>query len=187
MSTGNLVSLVTIIFFVYSAAFGKETFLENRAAPILQSTTKQQTTPLWFSLVENPVVPLLQNTTVSTQQVIENGKDIPIDGVFFNSCCDENVRVSGTAHILVNRNVIHIVVSDMTATGLESGYSYTGRGTSVENIVFYSQAEGSFNFRLNLTNENGCGFMLKLLFHLTVNENGEVTSEVENVNVFCLS
>jgi hypothetical protein len=117
--------------------------------------------------------------------VIENGKDIPIEGVFFNSCCDESVRVSGTAHILVNRNVIHIVVSDMTATGLETGYSYTGRGTSVENIVFYSQAEGSFNYRLNLRNENGCGFMLKLLFHLTVNENGDITSEVENVNVFC--
>jgi len=143
--------------------------------------TGQQTAP-----VENPFAALLENTTISTQQGIENDKDVPISLVFFNPCNDENVNVSGHAHIVVNRNVIHFIISDMTGTGLVTGNSYAGRGTSVQTITFYSNPfEGSFNFRLNLNSENGDGFILKLLFHLTVNQIGEITSEVENARVSC--
>ena len=185
MSFKNLVSLVVIIFFVCSAAYGSETFLENRVS-LLQSATNQQSAPSRFSTVENSFAPLLKNTTVSNSQGIDNDKDVPISMVFFNPCNDENVNVSGKAHIVVNRNVIHYFVSDMTATGLETGNSYAGRGTSVQTITFYSNPfEGTFNFRLNLNSENGDGFVLKLLFHLTVNEIGEITSEVESARVAC--
>lgn len=129
---------------------------------------------------------LLDYGAAPVLQAVDNDKDVPISGVFFNPCNDENVNVSGTAHILTNRNVIHIVVSDITGTGAETGYTYLGRGTSVETIVSYSNPlEGSFNLKLNLTSENGGGFTLKLLFHTTVNDNGDVTSEVENARVTC--
>ena len=134
----------------------------------------------------NPGAPALQKNTVSTQQPIENVKDVPIDAVFFNPCCDEAVHVFGTAHILITKNVIHIGVSDVTGTGLESGYSYTGRGTSVETNVHYSsQFDGTLSFHQNLTNGDGCSFKLKLLLHVTSNANGDVTAEVENVRVSC--
>ena len=134
----------------------------------------------------NLTVPASQKSPISTQQAVENVRDVPIDAVFYNPCCDEEVHVSGTAHILVTKNVIHIGVSDMTGTGLASGYSYTGRGTSVETNVFYSsQFDGTLSYHLNLTNNDGCSFKIKLLLHVTSNANGDVTAEVENVRVFC--
>ena len=134
----------------------------------------------------NPGAPALQSNTVSAQPPIENVRDIPIDAVFYNPCCDEEVHVFGTAHILITKNVIHIGVSDVTGVGLESGYSYTGRGTSVETNVFYSsQFDGTLSFHQNLTNSNGCSFKVKLLLHVTSNANGDVTAEVENVRAFC--
>lgn len=184
MRIRNLVSLAAIIFFAYSAAFAGENFFETRVS-LLPGTINQPLAPLWGSAVEKPVFPLLQNTSVFAPAALDNDKDVPIESVFFNPCCDENVSVSGTAHVLINKNVIHIVVKNISGVGLETGHAYTGRGASVENITFYTKDEGSFGLKLNLTNENGCGFALKLLFHLTLNGNGEATSEVENVNVFC--
>ena len=134
----------------------------------------------------NLAAPASPKSTAPTRQKVENVRDIPIDAVFYNPCCDEDVHVSGTAHILVTKNIIHIEVSRMTGTGLESGYSYAGRGTSVETNVFYSsQFDGTLSFHVNLTNSDGCSFRMKLLLHVTANANGDVTAEVENVRVFC--
>ena len=134
----------------------------------------------------NPAAPALQKNTVPAQQAIENVRDVPIDAVFYNPCCDEAVHVFGTAHILMTKNVIHLEVSDVTGTGLESGYSYIGRGTAVETNVHYaSQFDGTLIFHQNLINSDGCSFKMKLLLHVTSNANGDVTAEVENVRVSC--
>ena len=134
----------------------------------------------------NPAAPALQRNTAAAQQPIENVRDVPIDAIFYNPCCDEDVHVFGTAHILITKNVIHIGVSDMTGTGLDSGYTYTGRGTSVETNVHYSsQTDGTLSFHQNLTNSDGCSFKVKLLLHVTSNAHGDVTADVENVRVFC--
>jgi len=136
--------------------------------------------------VESPVAIKSDVRTASAQQVIEHVKNVPIDAVFSNPCCNDDVHVIGIAHILITANVIHITVSDIAGVGVDSGSTYDGRGASVETNIFYSnQYEGTLSFGLNLTNENGCGFRMKLLLHTTVNANGDVTAQVENVQVSC--
>jgi len=138
--------------------------------------------------VASPVLIKTDNRAASAARVIEHGKNVPIDAVFANPCCNEDVHVFGTAHVLVTDNVIHLTVSDVTGVGLTSGFTYDGRGASTESNIFYSNpSEGTFHINLNLTNANGCAFKLALLLHITVNANGDVTAEVENVRVSCRS
>lgn len=118
--------------------------------------------------------------------VYENVRDIPIDGVFFNECCGEEVQVTGTARFLISDNVIHVVVQDINGIGLSSGLAYTSRGASTETNVFYSHPdEGTFNFRLNMAGENGCSFTVRITNHLTTNANGEVTAAIERAETQC--
>ena len=113
-------------------------------------------------------------------------KDIPIDAVFYNACCDEEVHVTGTAHLLINENVMHVVVQGISGVGLTTNSVYTGVGASVEtNVKYSSQNVGILTFHMNLTNDEGCAFKLKLTWQLHVNANGEVTAELMKTDVKC--
>ena len=113
-------------------------------------------------------------------------KSVSIDADFYNPCCDEEVHIVGTALVVVNENIIHLVVSDMAGTGLSSGLSYSGRGPSVQTNVFYSnQYEGILTFKLNMVNEDGCSFRLKATFRIEVNANGETVVSFQNFDVKC--
>lgn len=115
-------------------------------------------------------------------------KDVPINDIFFNECCDEDVFIQGLAHIVVNDNILHLVVSDLTGVGLSTGYGYKGRGPSVMTNVFYSnQFEGTFTFKLNMTNADGCSYKLKVTFHIEVTSNGEVVVAFEHFETQCHS
>ncbi|HYV90529.1 MAG TPA: hypothetical protein VE978_02055 [Chitinophagales bacterium] len=122
----------------------------------------------------------------SELKLIENSKDVPVEDVFFNECCGEEVHVTGTAHFLMTDNIIHIVVKDISGDGLSTGYNYTGIGSSVNNIPFYNnQYDGQLTFNLNMSNENGCSFMLHVTLHITLNANNEVTAELERIETTC--
>jgi hypothetical protein len=113
-------------------------------------------------------------------------RNIPIDAVFYNPCCDEDVHLFGTALLVINENVMHVVVSGITGTGLTTGYDYEGRGPSVETNVFYSdQFTGILTFMLNLTNDEGCSFKLKVTLQIHYDANGNLTAEVEHFDVKC--
>jgi hypothetical protein len=115
-----------------------------------------------------------------------NIRDMPVEAVFFNQCCNEDVQIYGTAHIVVNENIIHLVVSDMTGIGATTNYNYAGRGPSVETNVFYSnQFEGTLTFILNMTNGNGCAFRLQGTLHMTMNANGDITANIEKITTNC--
>ena len=127
-----------------------------------------------------------QNTTNLFSNGTEIIRDIPIEASFFNECCDEEVYIFGTAQLVVNDNIIHVVVSDMTGTGLSTGYTYTGNGASVETNVFYSnQIEGIFTFKLSMTNEDGCSFRLKATFRIEANANGDIVVSFQNLETKC--
>jgi len=135
--------------------------------------------------VASPVA-IQMNNRAAPAQVIEHSKDLPVDAVFSNPCCNEDVHVSGTAHLLITDNVMHVTVSGITGVGLTSGLAYDGRGVAVDTNIFYSNPfEGTRHFDLNLTNANGCGFKLTGILHITTNANGDVTAEVENVQASC--
>jgi|GEM_PF-2059882 len=113
-------------------------------------------------------------------------RSVPIEAVFYNECCNEDVYLTGTAQFVVSKNIIHVGVSDISGTGLSSGVTYTGVGTSTETNVFYSnQLEGTFVFYLNVANQNGCSFRTKLTSHTSVNANGDVTAVVDKVQAQC--
>ena len=111
--------------------------------------------------------------------------DVPIEATFFNECCDEEIHALGIAHIIVNDNILHLVVSDITGLGLNTGYSYVGRGASTQERTFPSEINGAFILRLNMTNEDGCSFKFKLTLILAVNANGEVTANIESIKTQC--
>ena len=120
------------------------------------------------------------------QKVIENSKDVPVEDVFYNECCGEDMFASGAAHVIISDNIIHVTVKDITGVGLSTGYDYTGVGSSVNNIPFYNNHyDGQLTFHLNMENANDCSFMLNITLHITVNPNGDVTAEVENITTHC--
>ena len=132
------------------------------------------------------------NQTIESQSQLNksaeliNIRNVPIEAVFFNECCTEDVQVFGTAHFVVNDNIIHLQVSNMTGVGLSTNYNYVGQGSSVETNVFYSnQFEGTLTFILNMTNDNGCGFRLKATLHTTMNANGDIKASIEKITANC--
>jgi hypothetical protein len=125
----------------------------------------------------------LHTNTISVTEIV---REAPIDAVFYNPCCDEEVHITGTALVVINVNIIHLVVSDLTGTGLSSGLSFSGRGPSVQTNVFYAnQYEGILTFKLNMVNADGCSFRLKATFQMEVNANGEVTVAFQKFDVTC--
>ena len=122
----------------------------------------------------------------STSKLIEKGKDIPIEAIFYNECCAEEVSVFGIAHVVVTDQIIHTVVQDITGTGLSTNYSYTNKGASVETNVFYSNFfEGTLIFRLNMDNDDGCSFKMNVTLHLSVSANGDVAADIQHITTDC--
>lgn len=133
---------------------------------------------------QNPAREPNNSINISTS-VIENIRNVPVDAVFFNDCCGEDVHVFGSAHLLITENIMHVEVSDMTGIGLSSNLTYTGQGPSVETNVFYSsQVIGILTFMLNM-NASGCSFRLKATLRIQVNANGDITAVVEKMETTC--
>ena len=115
-----------------------------------------------------------------------NIRNVPVDAVFYNECCNEAVQVFGIAHFVVSDNIIHLKVSDMTGFGLSTNSIYVGKGPSVETNVFYSnQFEGTLTFMLSMSNDQGCSFRLKGTLHTTMNANGDITASIEKIMTDC--
>jgi hypothetical protein len=127
---------------------------------------------------------------IATTLVSANGsvsvRDVPIDAVFFNDCCNEEVYVTGTAHFVDNKNIQHVEVNNITGIGLTSGLSYVSLSLSVLSNVFYSDHYvGIFTFILNMKNESGCSFRIKATFQSHVNAGGDIVVEFQNFTTFC--
>ena len=124
------------------------------------------------------------NPMACNAEVIHN---IPLDATFYNECCDEEVYVAGTATIMINPNVIHITVLNVTGVGLSTNELYETIGAQGETNIFYnSQEEGTLVFWLKMRNDNGCSFKLRGVFHITVNANGDVASAFFTTETQCL-
>jgi len=127
---------------------------------------------------------LLPATKSFTQAYVEG--DIPIEFAVYNPCCEEDVLISGNMHIVVNNNVEHITVDDLTGVGIDSGNEYTGLGVAVQNNIHYNNpVEGGLTFKVNMVNDDGCSFRMKLTLHITVNANGVTTVNVEHAHIQC--
>ena len=131
-----------------------------------------------------PLSLLLFGYTSNAQAYVEG--DIPVEAMLYNPCCDEDIIVSGTMHLVINDNVEHLSVTDISGVGVNSGNEYTSNGVVVQNNVHYSNpVEGTLLFKANMVNDDGCSFKMKVTLHLTVLENGDVVSSVEHVTFHC--
>jgi len=116
----------------------------------------------------------------------EINQDVPVSDIFFNECCNEEVLVTGVAHMVINKNIMHFNVTDIRGTGLTTGFNYTSTTPSVYTNIFYSNPnEGILSFLLNMSNGEGCGFRLKLNFRLNVTANGDVVVDFQHIENFC--
>lgn len=108
--------------------------------------------------------------------------------VFYNPCCDEWIESCVDVHYRLDRdgNLVHI------------NYQGSGTGSNGTNYVISSsqnadsriQDNGAANYtatikvKYNATGSD-CGFSVHYTVHVTINSNGTVTSEVQNIRVVC--
>jgi hypothetical protein len=123
---------------------------------------------------------------------------VPVEGVFFNECTGEFVTFEGTQHIVGHSTEdasggahfwirLHSQVQGVST----SGAKYVARGNTSFHDNISSESAANFTFMETIqfirqgseTAEDD--FQSKFLFHVTVNANGELTSEVEQVDVEC--
>jgi hypothetical protein len=159
----------------------------------LMSFTSKDTTPAKtnlkasYRLLEAKIAAIPFNEQIS----------IPLSGTIANNCTGQRMDVvSGTIH-----TVIRGVVND---NRMSFGYTSNAQNVTLvaaDGAVYHGNGvyTGSFNGSLNGTSftvKEEIRFLLatagkgnntgaKISFHLTVNANGEVTAEVEDVTLFC--
>jgi hypothetical protein len=133
---------------------------------------------VWLSLLTPPL-----SAATSTK--------IPLDAITFNTCTGEEVELSGTIHLVSQTQsdgsvLGHINYQGVSGVGLTSGTEY--RASSVDNFrlgaPFPSDIHSVRSFRLvgRGTEDN---LLVKFLFHITVNADGEVTATVDDVSSQC--
>ena len=116
----------------------------------------------------------------------EISMDVPVSNVFYNECCNEEVYVTGLARIVVNKNIFHFVVTELSGVGLTTGFNYTSQIPSITTNIFYSNPnEGILTATLDMTNSDGCSFRLKFTFRLNVNANGDVVVDFQKIDNMC--
>jgi hypothetical protein len=133
-------------------------------------------------------------------EVIVNTAE-PFERVVFVPCADggagEEVLLTGFLHVLITETtdangvahfMSHFQPMGIVGTGLTTDDMYRGTGVEKEttNNASPPPSEDTFvsNFRI-IGQGPGNNFLLHQLFHVTVNANGEVTVEVDNLSVDC--
>ena len=117
---------------------------------------------------------------------------IPLHAIRSNECNGELVELSGilhlVSHVLPDGSVLgHFNYQDVTGIGLSSGIQY--RASAVDQVrleaPFPSSIQSVRHFRL-IANGAGDDVLVDAIFHITVNANGEVTAEIEELTTRCV-
>ena len=128
-----------------------------------------------------------QNSPQSQAVAKAEISNIPLSLTIFNPCCQESIYLTGTIHRVQNSNVIHMDDRDISGVGLTSGLVYTVQSTSVRNYVFDpNEYLATLNWSIRMTNENGCGYNVQFVVHVTRDEDGEIKASIHSGNFFCL-
>ena len=116
---------------------------------------------------------------------------IPLNAIRSNDCTDEQVQLSGNIHLVSQTQrdgtvVGHFNYQGVSGVGLTSGTEY--RASTVDNFrisePFPSDINSVSSFHLigQGTEEN---LLVNVLFHITVDANGEVTASIDEVDIQC--
>ena len=116
---------------------------------------------------------------------------IPLDAITSNTCKGEDVELSGTIHLVsqIQRDgsiVGHFNYQNVSGVGLRSGTTYRSSAMDTFRLgtPFPSDIHSVRSFRLvgRGTEDN---LLVKFMFHITVNADGEVTATVKDVSSQC--
>jgi hypothetical protein len=133
-------------------------------------------------------------TTAMADNVVN--VDIPISITATNPCVPESVPLSGNLHVVINvttdsKGGLHVDMhtnEHLTGTGATTGANYNANVSS--HTTFNSDSGGAVTITSPLNVEliaqgNVPNFLLKALFHITVNPDGTVTASVSDFDTVC--
>lgn len=132
-----------------------------------------------------------QATTVTTNETI------PFTSTLLNPCNTDQVTFQGNMHVTNHVTTdssggthvrTHVNYQGVTGTGMPSGLNYRV-GTTINETVNDSdsaQSEVTIISSVKLITQGpGLDFFLRLVFHVTINANGETTSTVTESRIEC--
>ena len=117
---------------------------------------------------------------------------IPLHAIRSNECSGELVELSGilhlVSHVLPDGSVLgHFNYQNVTGIGLSSGIQY--RASAVDQVrleaPFPSSIQSVRHFRL-IADGAGDDVLVDAIFHITVNANGDVTAEIDELTTRCV-
>ena len=132
-----------------------------------------------------------QATTTTTNE------DIPFTSSLFNQCNGDTVTFSGTLHVVNTMTTdagggthlkTHSNYQDVTGTGVPSGITYLVRTVSNEvvNDNDGPQSSATVISTLKLIAPGPVlDYYLRIVMHITINANGQTTSNVQELGVEC--
>jgi hypothetical protein len=121
-------------------------------------------------------------------------EDVPIEETLDNPCTGEEVLLSGRAHQLLrvteNGNTYHFGrhfnAAGVTGVGVTSGARYVLGATFNDEFTI---AKGGTQMSVQTLNVIGTGrtpnFLVRALFHVTIDANGDVHSYIDNYRSEC--
>ena len=116
---------------------------------------------------------------------------IPLEVIRSGDCTGEDVELSGTIHLVSQTQrdgseVGHFNYQNVSGVGLTSGNTY--RASTVDTFrleaPFPSDIHSVRSLRLISPGPED-DLLVMFLFHITVDANGEITAEVEDVTIQC--
>lgn len=132
-----------------------------------------------------------QATTTTTNETI------PFTSTVLNPCNGDQVTFQGNMHVTNTLTTdsgggthlkTHVNYQNVSGTGAPSGLSYTVRTTTNESINDNDgpQSEMTIISTVRLISQGSTlNYFMRLVFHVTVNANGETTSTVTESNMEC--
>jgi hypothetical protein len=114
--------------------------------------------------------------------------DMPLDFIRSADCTGELVEISGMIHFVnqtrADGSVIgHFNYQNVTGLGLTSGHTY--QTSAVDHIQLGgSDVTSVANFYL-ISRGSGSNLLVQVLYHITINGNGDVTVSIDDLNTQC--
>jgi hypothetical protein len=155
------------------------------------------TSRLCAALIAALFIVFAAGTPVFGQASTTTNETIPFTSTLLNPCTLDQVTFQGNMHVTNTMSTdasggthlkTHVNYQDVSGTGTPSGVNYNIRTTSNEttNDNDGPQSEATIISTVRLISQgSSLNYFLQLVFHVTVNGNGETTSTVTESRIEC--
>jgi len=136
-------------------------------------------------------------TSVSAAQAaVQVNTTVPFDDYVLIPCTGDTVHLTGPLHILMTFTINNNTVSGselfqpegVTGTDLTTGAQYQGTGETRDDFsasLINGQAQTTFVNNFKIIGHDSASYLVHENAHLTINANGTVTANVDNLSISC--